>query len=185
VAYQHWAYPDEDVSKMDSSIMMAVKLRAGQVSVSFSSAPAMVKLMLKPLELRLVRMLLMRLHCRWCRGSWRAGAASSPTVTASWIVCRREACCPRLVPLLACSSPPGTRCQPPAHLPRTRVPHRFQLLRADVLRVPNRRLVRKVPRKWLGGARFAAAPRLTSIQHPCWLFYSPPSTRFHLDMRSR
>ncbi len=31
VAYRHWAYPDEDVSKMDSSIMMAVKLRAGQV----------------------------------------------------------------------------------------------------------------------------------------------------------
>ena len=31
VAYRHWAYPDEDVSKMDSSIMMAIKLRAGQV----------------------------------------------------------------------------------------------------------------------------------------------------------
>ena len=33
VAYRHWAYPDEDVSKMDSSIMMAVKLRAGQVQM--------------------------------------------------------------------------------------------------------------------------------------------------------
>eukprot|EP00292_Cryptomonas_paramecium_P011023 CAMPEP_0113697520 /NCGR_PEP_ID=MMETSP0038_2-20120614/22181_1 /TAXON_ID=2898 /ORGANISM="Cryptomonas paramecium" /LENGTH=326 /DNA_ID=CAMNT_0000620543 /DNA_START=45 /DNA_END=1021 /DNA_ORIENTATION=- /assembly_acc=CAM_ASM_000170 len=31
VAYRHWAYPDQDVSKMDSSIMMAIKLRAGQV----------------------------------------------------------------------------------------------------------------------------------------------------------
>ena len=31
VAYRHWAYPDEDVKRIDSSIMMALRLRKGEV----------------------------------------------------------------------------------------------------------------------------------------------------------
>ena len=48
VAYRHWAYPDEDVSKADSSIMMAIKLRAGQVKTLTPSIDLIGSVLLRP-----------------------------------------------------------------------------------------------------------------------------------------